>query len=359
MRCSETRAGYSTPTLSALRRSSAFPARIVGTETEWRVLPEGSLASTGSKLLTTRWRGAEGNSEEFSSQTPNDYHLVQIALRTMNVCLSVDGRTVHDGVMTRGTFHITEPATAARCLFRGPYDVLHLYLPNSLIGECAHDPRGLRATLPSHPDPRHDGTVERLAQALLEAERLGGSLGQLYVDSISLAIVLRLLASAREDAVKERRRVTELVRWRLKRAIDYIEARLAEPLSLGDLASSAGLTRMHFAAQFRAATGLRPHEFLLRRRIERAQDLLLGSHAPLVEVALSVGFQTQSHFATVFKRFAGQSPSAWRLLHRRPGDGFQDAPSAASSAINSARSLNRRSTDTRPAATCAGLTQLY
>jgi AraC-like DNA-binding protein len=69
---------------------------------------------------------------------------------------------------------------------------------------------------------------------------------------------------------------------------------------------------MHFAAQFRAATGLRPHEYLLRRRIERAQELLLGSGMPVVEVALSVGFQTQSHFTSAFKRIVGQPPSAWR-----------------------------------------------
>jgi AraC family transcriptional regulator len=70
---------------------------------------------------------------------------------------------------------------------------------------------------------------------------------------------------------------------------------------------------MHFAAQFRAATGLPPHEYLTRRRIERAQEMLLQDELALVEVALSVGFQTQSHFTSVFKRFAGQSPRAWRL----------------------------------------------
>jgi AraC-like DNA-binding protein len=69
---------------------------------------------------------------------------------------------------------------------------------------------------------------------------------------------------------------------------------------------------MHFAAQFRAATGLRPHEFLLRRRIERAQAMILGGDKSLVDVALSVGFQSQSHFTTVFKQLAGKPPRTWR-----------------------------------------------
>src|SRR6202040_1722705 len=114
-------------------------------------------------------------------------------------------------------------------------------------------------------------------------------------------------------------KVGELARWRLKRAIDYVEAQLDKPRSLADVASASGLTRMHFAAQFRAATGLRPHEYLLRRRIERAQEML-GTGMSVVDVALSVGFQTQSHFTSVFKRFVGQPPRAWRQLHGERND---------------------------------------
>lgn len=109
-----------------------------------------------------------------------------------------------------------------------------------------------------------------------------------------------------------RRRCSPLPTWRLKRTLAYIEAHLGDTVSLADLAGAAGLTRMHFAAQFRVATGLRPHEFLLRRRIERAQELLAEPSETLVDVALTVGFQTQAHFTTVFKRFVGETPHRWR-----------------------------------------------
>jgi AraC-like DNA-binding protein len=69
-----------------------------------------------------------------------------------------------------------------------------------------------------------------------------------------------------------------------------------------------GLTRMHFAAKFRRATGLRPHEYLLRRRIEHAHQLLLSSEHNVFDVALSRGFRSQAHFTTVFKRFVGETP---------------------------------------------------
>jgi transcriptional regulator GlxA family with amidase domain len=89
-------------------------------------------------------------------------------------------------------------------------------------------------------------------------------------------------------------------------------ANLGEPISLADIATATGLSRMHFAAQFRVATGMRPHEYLLLRRIERAQELLLNSHLPLVDIAFDVGFKTQAHFTTVFTRLVGETPNVWR-----------------------------------------------
>jgi AraC-like DNA-binding protein len=100
--------------------------------------------------------------------------------------------------------------------------------------------------------------------------------------------------------------------WRLKLATAYIEANLGGPVRLEDVARAAGLTRMHFAAQFRAATGVRPHDYLLHRRVERAKLLLMRVEATVVDIALEVGFQSQAHFSTVFKRLVGDSPSNWR-----------------------------------------------
>ena len=162
--------------------------------------------------------------------------------------------------------------------------------------------------------------MERLGRALLDADEVGG----LYAECISVAIVARLLAAGQRCA--PRSKVAELSKWRLRRAIDHVEAHLAEPVTLAELAAAAGLTRMHFAAQFRAATGLRPHEYLLRRRVERAQELLAGTGRSVLEVALSVGFQTQAHFTAIFKRFAGEPPRAWRQLQAAAADPRDAAP---------------------------------
>ena len=115
-----------------------------------------------------------------------------------------------------------------------------------------------------------------------------------------------------EGPVTAGRRHTPLQKWRMKRVVDYVGAHLSHRITLADMSAAAGLTRMHFAAQFRAATGTRPHDYILQRRIDRAQELLRDPKLALVDVALSVGFQTQAHFTTVFKRFAGETPNRWR-----------------------------------------------
>ena len=110
------------------------------------------------------------------------------------------------------------------------------------------------------------------------------------------------------------RRRGPLLKWRLKRVVEYVDAHLGGRITLASMAAAAGLTPMHFAAQFRSATGLRPHDYVLQRRIERARELLRDPRRALLDVALSVGFQTQAHFTTVFKRFVGAPPHRWRRL---------------------------------------------
>lgn len=294
-----------------VRRAPRPQTNIVGDELQWRWKPPSVGAAP--KVVATRWRSLSHRTREVCAETPHDGHLVAVVLRNENVWFSVSGRTVHDGVVTPGALHVTEPAAPTRCVFRGPYDVLHLHVPNRTIEEICRDFSD-RAPAPFRPQRAlaRDPTVERLARALLASEQIGGSYGALYAESVSVAIVARLLNLQQAEA-PERPRIAELAKWRLKRAIEYIETSLAGSVSLADIASAAGLTRMHFAAQFKAATGLRPHEYLLRRRIERAQEKLAGTRMSLVDVALSVGFQTQSHFTSVFTRMVGKPPRAWRL----------------------------------------------
>jgi AraC family transcriptional regulator len=164
-----------------------------------------------------------------------------------------------------------------------------------------------------------DPVIRRLSAALAAAESAHEPHSAICADALRLAILTRQFSrqadvgATIEDSTS--RNVRSLQKWRLKRVVQYVDERLGGKITLQDLAMVAGLSRMHFAAQFRAAMGMRPHEYLLKRRIERAEELLKRAEVSLVEIALTVGFQTQAHFTTVFKRFAGDTPYQWRSAY--------------------------------------------
>jgi len=128
-----------------------------------------------------------------------------------------------------------------------------------------------------------------------------------------------------------RAKVNALPKWRLRRVEQHVAAHFERSISLSELANVAGLSRMHFAAQFRAATGYRPREYLLNHRIEHAKSLLTATNRPLAEIALAVGFSTQAHFSTVFKRISGQTPARWRAASKDERLDFETLPRRRSS----------------------------
>jgi AraC family transcriptional regulator len=92
----------------------------------------------------------------------------------------------------------------------------------------------------------------------------------------------------------------------------YVEANLAHPIHLRDMAARAGLSPYHFARAFRASAGLTPRAFVEDRRIALVKRLLSESGRSLAEIALDAGFSTQSRLTTTFRRRTGFTPGAYR-----------------------------------------------
>jgi AraC family transcriptional regulator len=157
-------------------------------------------------------------------------------------------------------------------------------------------------------------TVDQLSRVLRTAGIDIRKLDRSADNAMRLAAVARLVETLEPlpSQTEKRRAVAALPKWRLMRVLRHIDANIGEPITLANLAAAAGLSRMYFAKQFRAATGVRPHDYVLRKRIERAQQMLAAKPAALVDIALSVGFQTQAHFTTVFRKFVGNTPCQWR-----------------------------------------------
>lgn len=94
--------------------------------------------------------------------------------------------------------------------------------------------------------------------------------------------------------------------------VEYIDQHVEEPISLGQLAGLCALSEYHFARMFRQSFGLPPHQYLLARRLARAQALLRGGPLALGEIALMCGFSSASHFARRFRQTMGATPGEYR-----------------------------------------------
>lgn len=196
----------------------------------------------------------------------------------------------------------------------GESEQLAIFLEPALVLRAASDARlprrsveVIEASAPSDAIIRHTGLA---LYAELEAEGLGG---RLYAESLANVLAVHLLRhySSSSNAPLFS---GGLSGQRLRRVLSFIADNYESDLSLAELALVAGMSAFHFAREFKRATGLPPHQYLIRFRVERAKALLAESRLPLVEVSSRAGFSHQSHFTRLFRRLTGTTPQSYRLL---------------------------------------------
>jgi AraC family transcriptional regulator len=123
------------------------------------------------------------------------------------------------------------------------------------------------------------------------------------------------------QAVEERRQQSRLyVRgglapWQVHKVASYIETNLCSPIRIETLANIARLSRAHFSRSFRKNFRDSPIKYIIRRRIERAQELMLSTNASLSQITHDCGFGDQAYLCRLFRRFVGESPGTWRRAH--------------------------------------------
>jgi len=153
----------------------------------------------------------------------------------------------------------------------------------------------------------------RLLQADLEA---GCPSGPLYGELVGAALAVQLVRHCSATDVEAVSSSGGLSPARLRRVFEFIEAHLDVNMRLNMLAEEVGVSAFHFSRLFKQSTGSSPHQYLLRRRLDRAKTLLRQPQISLAEVSASTGFADQSHFTKVFRQFVGVTPSEFRSQHK-------------------------------------------
>jgi AraC family transcriptional regulator len=163
-------------------------------------------------------------------------------------------------------------------------------------------------------------TLGQTYASLLRSPRKGGGL---YVETLWTQVAIQLLWNYSSLPRQGEAWVERLCDGRLKRVVEYLDVSLASEVSLGDLADVAGLSPNYFLTAFKKATGKTPHRFLTEMRVTKARELLANPQMPIAQVALAVGYSSQSHLTTVFRRFMKTTPASYRtqVLGLEPDEG--------------------------------------
>lgn len=157
-----------------------------------------------------------------------------------------------------------------------------------------------------------DSQICRLLTTLDTHLQEGSPGGSLFSESIAVALSAHIAERYSAIPSKLAQRRGGLSPSRLSKVLEYIHANLGDDLQLSTLAEVADTNLYHFARAFKQSVGESPHQYVLRRRIQQAKDLLLDPKISVIEASALTGFVDQSHFSEVFRRIVGASPSAYR-----------------------------------------------
>ena len=270
------------------------------------IMPAGCDAGSDLPLMITHWRHGD---TELAMGGGDTACLVLVLSEGQTVERQSRGIWSHRPSRT-GLVTVTGPDEVTKFSIRGQANVARLFIPVMSLAEAAGLSRrpNVKARF-IEPEPR----LARCAQRALVALHDGTSVDRLLLSSIVMALSDTLIEQASRGSDHA---VGGLTRRHLRQVEELIESRLSAPVasspSLGELATQANLSLHHFAREFRRTMGVTPYAHMLRRRLDRARELVINTSLPLARVGVLSGFPSAAHFAERFHREMGVTPRALR-----------------------------------------------
>ncbi|NEI71755.1 helix-turn-helix domain-containing protein [Rhizobium lusitanum] len=281
------------------------------------------LNSAATTLLSSKGRGWEGLEASFlhiqagrthvpGSQT----HRLGIHFgRAVNAFCQCDGRQ-HRRRQKHGDIDIVPAGLDGWWEDDGDCTILRLNIRPELLQSAA-------AALGRDPDtvsltPKfqlRDAGLESIAWAIKAEIEASVPSDRTYAEALGLALAIRLVDGDGKTTADTATVGATLTDRQRRRLTEFVEMHIDQSLSLGDLATVAGLSVSHLKPLFRATFGMPVHQYILARRVERARLLILSADLPLAEIALATGFAHQSHMTHWMRRILGLTPGMLNRLH--------------------------------------------
>ncbi|KJF67487.1 AraC family transcriptional regulator [Rhizobium nepotum] len=218
--------------------------------------------------------------------------------------------TTHD--FTDNSIYIRDLSQAYKADLGGPFDFVLFEISSASLSRIADDAEMSGVTSLSADTASKDIVLANLARALIPALEKPEEANALFVDQMTTAIGTYLVQRYGGRAARTSDRMRRLSRAHEDLAKDLLLENLDGNVSISEVAQMCNLSRGYFIRAFRETTGMTPYQWVLRKRVDRARDLLRASNTTLAEVAIACGFSDQSHFTRVFADIVGTTPGSWR-----------------------------------------------
>jgi AraC family transcriptional regulator len=249
---------------------------------------------------------------------PEDGYVIHIALREVaDAQLWLNGRDCAIPSHRKSDVLMGHLESDPVIAFHSAFDFVRFYISKATLDELAEGsgrPRPFGLRRPDH--GASDPVLYHLAACAASLLARGPDIDQLLLDHLALAAYAHIVDAYSGLPLDERASQGRLAAWQERRAKEFIDANLGRNLTLLEIAEQCALSPSHFSRAFRRSTGLAPHRWLMRRRVEAAKAMLASDDTPLATVASTCGFSDPSHFSRAFSRIAGDTPGSWRRITR-------------------------------------------
>lgn len=267
--------------------------------------------------------------KEIWTDSSEDVYLLSSPLGAGAAHLESDGKLLYDGMIRPGMLRLRAPGEKLYARIESPSRNLFLTIPGAEFRRmfeplsAKHRPGNVSFMEPSlTPDSR----IHSISLVMLSALTLSGPERQLFVDGLTRSLLALLVTNHKEASISPALPRGGLSALELSRSMEFADANLSYPLALDVWGSVVNMSASEFGRRFQKSIGKSPYAWLLERRIDQSKLLLADRTLTLAEVSLRVGFCSQSHYSSVFRRHVGGSPGRWRRelrAHSRGASGTE------------------------------------
>ena len=283
--------------------------------------PEQRIASHDESMSAAIWRFNRKSSYELSGRVNENTDVISVLVRGHpQHTYFANGRLKWSGEHRAFHMNMVVAGEQPRGVFTSehPFTYLHVYMPHSLIERVAVESGAIERGRPVvliDPMCSRDPFVEAISRRILHEMTTRDGCSRMMIESLGQQLAIRLirrhsnLSGSTAFAEKSGPGYRD---WRLRHAIDYLEAHLSDDVGLAELANVVGLSTARLATLFNEGTGDPPHRWLMKRRVARACELLANPSLSITEIAHRCGFASSQHLATVIRRQLATTPTAYR-----------------------------------------------